>query len=99
MKIHNPWRIPEKKMGVISVITTTTRFDPIYWEALGQMAAKESETYGRTISRPNLIMNLTTRDGSFLRSKRSELRKLYIQLKRENQSANNNSKEKTPPAI
>lgn len=85
MQEVNPWRVPGKKKGE-SLENYTFRMDPLFKQAIQELAQAETGLYGVKISLPTVISNLTTRNGNYFVEKRATLNKRYKQLNREKQA-------------
>ncbi len=62
--------------------------DDTYQMALDQLAKNESKRLGVKVSQSTLIVDLTTRDANFFRTKRTELREIIEQLNKEKHREN-----------
>lgn len=83
MTEQGSWHI-EKKVRGQKQVHANDRWNPHFRAALRQMAARESAATGKKVSASTLLTNLATRNGNWAAAKRSELRRNYIQLKKEN---------------
>ncbi|MWV58222.1 hypothetical protein [Rathayibacter sp. VKM Ac-2754] len=83
MEEQNNWRIYKKQHGR-QQIKASDKWEPALRQALQDLADSETQRLGRKISVSTVVSNLMTRNGAFAIEKRKELRKNYLQLKKEN---------------
>lgn len=82
MKISIPWHLPSK-VGGERMQKVTWKFPVSYIEALKELGAAESKRTGRKVALTTLIVDLSTYDSNFFRTKRSELRKMREHINKE----------------
>lgn len=75
----NPWILPDNK----GTVHNTYRMDPEFKQSLQELVESESKLLGRKISMMTIVFNLSTRNTSYMRSKRAWLGKRYCELKKE----------------
>lgn len=89
MNDQSPWRIPKKVAGN-KLAVYHSKLEPLFKQALQELADSESAAYGVKISTGTVITNLSTRNGLYFQSKRSQLLKKYTQLKKEHEDNERN---------
>ena len=80
------WVLPKKIRGRTTP-RSTYRLDPIFTQAMSNIAALESDASGANISQATLIFNLMQRDSRYLRGVWCSLWKEYQRLKKEKSNA------------
>lgn len=81
MNDTTPWIMPDKS----GTEQYTFRMDPLYKQAIQELADSETLLLGRKISMATVIFNLTTRNTDYIRETRIKLYERYKQLKKESE--------------
>lgn len=84
----HPYTLPGRGPG-ITLKSIHIKVEPEFKEALQAFAATESEKYGVKVAPATVLRDLLTRDDPTVRTKRTELRQRYREIKENNRHETN----------